>query len=133
MILRPASSTVAVLLLSSVAGFLGQPENFLWQVRRRGIVDDRLEKLDVHLPPCGLPKANYNLVSRSGNLLYLSGHLPSRDGAGDLIKGKLGDLSVDEGYEAAKWCALNLISTIKEEVGGDLDRVEKIVKVRKKT
>jgi enamine deaminase RidA (YjgF/YER057c/UK114 family) len=59
--------------------------------------------------------------------------VPAVDGK-DIITGRLtneggGGLTVDEGYEAAKWCALNLISTIKDELDGDLDRVAKVIKV----
>jgi hypothetical protein len=76
-------------------------------------------------------QANYSLVSRDGDLLYLSGHLPAKDGAGDLIKGTLtpggaGGLTVAQGQEAAKCCALNLVASMKEALGGDLDRVERV-------
>ena len=87
---------------------------------------------NTELPPPGAPKANYRLVHRDGDLLYLSGHLPARMD-GSLITGKLGGsdggLSVEEGYEAARWAALNLASSIKEELGGDLSRVVKVVKL----
>lgn len=108
-------------------------------------VEANMEKLGIVLPAPGLPKANYNMFAWDGDLLYLSGHLPI-DVDGTLITGTLasdeviaatevpyasGDqklVSRDEGYEAARWCALNLISTLKGELG-DLDRVDKIVKL----
>ena len=79
-------------------------------------------------------KANYNLVSRDGDLLYLSGHLPARDGASDLVTGRLtpgggqdrSGLTIDQGYEAAKWCGLNLVASMKEALNGDLDRVDRV-------
>jgi enamine deaminase RidA (YjgF/YER057c/UK114 family) len=67
-------------------------------------------------------------VVRTGNLLFLSGHLP-RDEAGAVITGKLGDdLSVEQGYAAARQAAIALLATLKAEVG-DLDRVVRVVKV----
>ena len=62
--------------------------------------------------------------------LYLSGHVPVLED-GSLITGKCGEggLTVDEGYDAARWCGLNLLATLAEQLGGDLDRVERIVKV----
>ena len=84
---------------------------------------------NVELPPPGAPKANYRLVHRDGDLLYLSGHLPARMD-GSLVTGVLGDgLSVEQGYDAARWAALNLASSMKEALGGDLSRVVKVVKV----
>ena len=77
------------------------------------------------------------MVSQDGDLLYLSGHLPAKDGASDLIKGKLVPeaeandgvgLTVSQGYEAARWCGLNLVASLKESLDGDLDRVEKVTK-----
>lgn len=58
---------------------------------------------------------------------YLSGHIPATSKG--LIKGKLGaDLSVDEGYNSAKTCAINILATLKEELG-TLDNVKQIVKI----
>lgn len=89
--------------------------------------------LGIELPPAPKPKANYNIVCRaSGNMLYLSGHLPLQNN-GNLIVGRIGPESsggktIEHGYEAAKQCGLNIIATLKEQLG-DLDRVEQIVKV----
>ena len=95
-------------------------------------MEQRLMELDLTLPPAPTPKANYNIVCRaSGNMLYISGHLPFQ-GDGTLLQGKIGPSggkSVAHGYDAAKHCALNIISTLKQQLG-DLDRVEQIVKVR---
>ena len=68
------------------------------------------------------------LTSRFGNMLFLSGHLPMRlDGT--LAIGKVGqEVSVEEANEAAKWVALNMLSTLKAEVG-DLDNVVKVHKL----
>lgn len=102
---------------------------------RRGVhIEKRLEEeLGLELPPAPTPKANYNIVCHaSGNMLYVSGHLPVQlDGS--LMKGRIGPKSggesVEHGYAAARQCGLNIVSTLKEQLG-DLDRVEKVVKVR---
>jgi enamine deaminase RidA (YjgF/YER057c/UK114 family) len=93
--------------------------------------EKQIEELGLTLPPAPGAKANYAPVQRSGNLLYLSGHLPvTADGT--LITGRLGPesghKSVEHGYEAAKQVGLNLIATLKQELG-DLDRVEQVVKL----
>ena len=95
-------------------------------------VEKRLEELDITLPPPSSPKANYNIVCHaSGNMLYVSGHLPIK-ADGTLLTGAVGPDSggntVEQGYEAARHCGLNLVSTLKSQLG-DLDRVAQIVKV----
>jgi enamine deaminase RidA (YjgF/YER057c/UK114 family) len=99
-------------------------------VRRMVHIEKRLEELKIELPPAPEPKANYNIVCHaSGNMMYVSGHLPIKPD-GTLLTGRIGENfeSVDHGYEAARNCGLNIISTLKKQLG-DLDRVEQIVKV----
>lgn len=105
-------------------------------------IESKLQELGYVLPKVSSPAANYVMVNQTGNLLHTAGHisiysqmsiaaLPETEGVevGKLITGKLGkDLSVQQGYLAAKECGLNLLASLKEELG-DLDRVEKIVKV----
>lgn len=102
----------------------------LRSVRRLVQTEARLKSLGIELPPPGAPKASYRLVSwHSPTMLFVSGHLPAKlDGS--LITGTLGSggMKVEEGKEAARWCGLNLISTLKAELG-DLDRVEQVVKL----
>ena len=95
-------------------------------------IEKRLEALGIELPTAPSPKANYNIVCHaSGNMLYISGHLPIKQD-GTLITGRIGPNtggeSIPHGYEAARYAGLNIISTLKEQLG-DLDRVEQIVKV----
>ena len=95
-------------------------------------VEKRIEELNITLPSPSAPKANYNIVCHaSGNMLYVSGHLPIK-ADGELCTGRVGPESggrtVEEGYEAARHCGLNIISTLKDQLG-DLDRVDQIVKV----
>jgi enamine deaminase RidA (YjgF/YER057c/UK114 family) len=92
-------------------------------------VEKHLEELAITLPPPVGAKANYTPCQKVGNLLYLSGHLPlTVDGA--LLTGRIGPggKSVDDGYEAAKQVGLNLIATLKDQLG-DLDRVAQVVKL----
>ncbi|MDF0666582.1 MAG: RidA family protein [Nitrospira sp.] len=90
--------------------------------------DDRLKELGLILPAPPKPVANYVPVIRVGDLLFLSGVLPSRDGQ-LVMTGKLGgDLTVQQGVEAARMAALNGLSIIRSEAGL-LDRVKRIVKM----
>ena len=93
-----------------------------------GAIDQRLAELDIQLPQAATPAANYVSFVRSGNMLYLSGQLPAKDGKLACV-GRLGDtLTVEDGYAGAKLCAINLIAQIKAAVG-DLDKVRRIVKL----
>ena len=91
----------------------------------------RIASLGIQLPPPGTPKANYNIVCwESPTMLYVSGHLPIKTD-GSLMTGTVGDggLPLKDAQEAARWCGLNLIATIQDQLGGDLDRVDKVVKL----
>ncbi len=90
--------------------------------------DDTLAQLGLALPEPPKPVANYVPVVRVGDLLFLSGVLPSRDGR-LVMTGKLGDaLSIEQGMEAAKIAVLNALAIVKAEVGS-LDRVTQVVKM----
>ena len=92
-------------------------------------IDQKLKELGVELITPTSPVANYVKAVRTGNLIYLSGHGPTRADGKDII-GKVGkDLSTDQGIEAARRTAISLLSTLKMELGGDLSRVRRIVKV----
>jgi enamine deaminase RidA (YjgF/YER057c/UK114 family) len=96
-------------------------------------IEKRLEELGIELPPPSAPRANYNIICHaSGNMMYVSGHLPFKPD-GSLMTGRLGEDGRDKdyGYKAARCAGLNIISTLKEQLG-DLDRVEQVVKVNKK-
>ncbi len=91
-------------------------------------VEARLVELGCELPPPPDPVGNYLPITRSGNVMWLAG-VGSRMATGERVAGKLGaDLTVDQGYEAARWAALNLLARMKAELG-DLDRVTRILKV----
>ncbi len=88
----------------------------------------QLKQLGLELPAPPKPVANYVPVIRTGDLLFLSGVLPSRDGQ-LIMTGKLGqELGIEQGVEAARVAVLNALSIIKGEVGS-LDHVKQIVKV----
>lgn len=90
--------------------------------------EQKLKELGIELPEIAPPIANYVDVVRSGNLLFLAGK-GSRNENGTRITGKVGvDLTIEEGYEAAKSIALQHLAVIKKEIG-DLSKVVRIVKV----
>ena len=89
---------------------------------------ERLQALGLTLPPPPAPIGNYVPYRIGGNLLFLSGVGP-RKADGGLIAGKVGDtLSIEQGYEAAKLCALNMLTNMIAALGS-LDRVDTILKV----
>ncbi len=90
--------------------------------------DEKLKNLGIDLPTPTNPVANYVKFVRTGNLIFLSGHGPS-NAEGKYTTGKLGkELSIEEGYNAAKLTGINLLATLKAAVG-DLSKVKRIVKV----
>jgi enamine deaminase RidA (YjgF/YER057c/UK114 family) len=94
-------------------------------------VEKKLAALGLALPPIPTPIANYVPAVRTGNLVFISGHGPvmMTDGKVSYIRGKVGrDLTVEQGYEAAKVVMLNMLQSLKGVVG-DLDKVRRIVKL----
>ncbi len=92
-------------------------------------VEARLAELGLTLPSAAAPAANYVPFVISGNLIFVSGQLPMSNGA-LTIKGLVGqDVSVEQGKEAAKLCALNLLAQVKAALGGDLSRLKRVVKL----
>jgi enamine deaminase RidA (YjgF/YER057c/UK114 family) len=90
--------------------------------------DAKLKELGITLMEPTKPMANYVKAVRTGNLLFLAGHGPTRPD-GSNITGKVGkDLTLEQGYDAARQTAISLLSTLKGELG-DLNRVKRVVKV----
>lgn len=88
----------------------------------------RLKELGITLPPVSTPAAAYVPWVRSGNLIFLSGHLPHKDGK--TWVGQLGkNMTTAEGAQAARDVAIGLIGTLSAALNGDLERVRRIVKV----
>jgi enamine deaminase RidA (YjgF/YER057c/UK114 family) len=94
-----------------------------------GRIDARLTELNISLPTASAPAANYVPVVIAGNLAFVSGQVPVLQGEFKYL-GKVGvDLNVEQGQQAARLCALNIIAQLKLALGGDLDRVRRCVKV----
>jgi enamine deaminase RidA (YjgF/YER057c/UK114 family) len=90
--------------------------------------EERLREKGLELPAKPSPLAQYVSAVQSGNLVFLAGHGPTRDGK-PVFTGKVGhDLDVETAYKAAELVALNLLASLKEEIG-DLDRVKRVVKL----
>ena len=92
-------------------------------------IDKRLQELGITIPEPSTPVANYVGWVRAGNLVFSSGQVPIKDGKFQ-FQGKVGgDISVEQGQQAARICAINVISQIRAALGGDLDRVKRVVKL----
>ncbi len=88
----------------------------------------KLDSMGLKLPATSAPIANYVKFVRTGNLVFTSGHGPTKID-GQLITGTLGaDLTIEQGYEAAKVTGLQLLATLQQAIG-DLGKVKRIVKV----
>lgn len=93
------------------------------------VVSDRLKALSITLPQASAPAANYLPFTRSENLLFISGQLPTENGK-MVATGRLGaDVSLEEGQKAARACAINIIAQINAALNGDLDRVKRVLKL----
>jgi enamine deaminase RidA (YjgF/YER057c/UK114 family) len=88
----------------------------------------RLQALGITLPPLSAPAAAYVPFVRSGNLVFISGHIAKKDGKPWV--GQLGlTMATEEGQAAARAIAIDLMGTLQAAVGGDLAKVKRIVKV----
>ena len=91
--------------------------------------EENIKKNNIILPKAADPVGSYLAAKISGNLLFISGQI-SIDENGGLIKGKLGkDLKTEDGYNAAKRCALSIVSQVKKICGDDLSKVKSCVKL----
>ena len=91
--------------------------------------EQNIKKLKIKLPEAKAPVGNYVATKISGKMLFISGQI-SIDENGQLIKGKVGkDLDTEAGYNAAKRCALSIISQIKKACDNDLSKIKSCVKL----
>ena len=91
--------------------------------------DDKIKELKLELPDAKSPVGNYVATRISGKMLFVSGQI-SIDENGQLIKGKVGkDLDADAGYNAAKRCALSIISQVKKSCNNDLSKIKSCIKL----
>lgn len=94
-----------------------------------GKIDAKLRELDITIPEGVAPAGNYVPAVRSGNLVFVAGQIPLEGGKPQFI-GKLGrEFQVADGQKAARLCAINIISQLRAALGGDLDKVKRIVRV----
>jgi len=94
-----------------------------------GKVDARLAELGIDVPDAAAPVANYVGYVQTGNLVFVSGQVPIKDGQFQ-YQGKLGEsMSLEDAQAAARLCAINVIAQVKAACGGDLDRVTRVVKL----
>src|SRR3954463_11689864 len=88
---------------------------------------DKLKELNITLPPVATPAAAYVPFVRTGNLVFISGHIAKKDGKAWV--GQLGKtMGTDEGKQAARAIAIDLMGTLQAAVG-NLDNIKRIVKV----
>ena len=91
--------------------------------------ESKLQELGISLSTPSAPVANYVNAVRTGNLIFLAGKGPLK-ADGENITGKVGaDLSIEEGYEAARITGINQLSVLKAELG-NLNKVKRIIKVK---
>ena len=93
-----------------------------------GIYEKKLAEKGIALPDAPAPAANYVPYVLVGNILYVSGQISQN--ANGLILGKLGEsMTIDQGTDAAKFCAINLLAQVKSACGGDLDKLVRVIKL----
>ena len=91
--------------------------------------ENKIRELKIELPEAKAPVGSYVATKIVGKLLYISGQI-SIDSKGELIKGKVGsDLTIEQGQEAARACAINILSQIKAACNGDLNKVKNCIKI----
>jgi enamine deaminase RidA (YjgF/YER057c/UK114 family) len=87
------------------------------------MIEEKLKKLGVEIPEAKAPVANYVGYTRTANIVFVSGQISQ-------IKGKLGaDVTEEQGYEAAKQSAISVLAQLKAACHGNLDKVEKCLKL----
>lgn len=93
-----------------------------------GLIESRLAALGVLLPTPAAPAANYVPFVESRGMLYVSGQIPVGTSGIEFIGALGGEFGIEEGRAAAKLCAINILAQAKAALG-DLDRVERVVKL----
>lgn len=93
-------------------------------------IAERLAAMGIALPQAATPAANYVPYSIAGGSLHISGQLPMNDGRLE-IQGHLGrEIDIETGQRAAELCAINILSQARAALGGDLERIVKVVKIQ---
>jgi len=92
-------------------------------------VEEKIKQLNIEIPKSPKPVGAYVAFRIVNKLVYISGQV-SFDQNGNLIKGRVGsELSLEQGQEAAKACAINIISQLKSACEGDLEKVKSCIKI----
>jgi enamine deaminase RidA (YjgF/YER057c/UK114 family) len=92
-------------------------------------IEARLAELGITLPTPAAAVANYVPFVVTGNLVFVSGQLPMENGK-PVVLGRLGaEVTIDEGYRAARLCAVNLLAQLRAACGGDLGRLRRVVRL----
>ena len=93
------------------------------------MIADNLKKLNIELPNAPDPVGAYVAYKIINKLLYISGQLPIKSD-GEIIKGKIGrNLTLEDGQEASKLCAINILAQAKKAVDDDLDKIKNCIKI----
>ena len=117
-----------VLILFVISLFISCSSKNMSEASSDFDVYERMKELKITLSKPGAPAANYIPARTSGNLVFLSGHGPRKQ-EGGYVQGKVGkDLTLEEGYEAARLTGLALLSSLEQEIG-DLNRAKRFIKV----
>ena len=91
--------------------------------------DENIKKLNIKLPEAKAPAGNYVSTKITGKMLFVSGQISVNEN-GQLIKGKIGkELDTEAGYNAAKRCALSIITQVKNACDNDLSKIKSCVKL----
>ena len=92
------------------------------------LINERLKKLNIVLPPAPAPAANYVPYVKSDKLIFVSGQIPMLNG--ELITGKVGkNIEIEDTKKAARLCGLAIISQLNEATNSNLDEINRIVKL----
>ncbi|MBK8945788.1 MAG: RidA family protein [Ignavibacteriae bacterium] len=92
------------------------------------MIEEKLNKMNISIPEAPKPLASYIPALKSGNLVFTAGQIPLENGTVKYKGNVGGSVSLEQGKESAKLCAINCLSVIKSEIG-NLDKIKRIVKV----
>ena len=91
--------------------------------------ENKIKDLNIQLPKAANPVGSYLATKITGKLLFISGQISMNEN-GELIKGKIGkELSTEEGYNAARRCALSIIAQAKKACNEDLSKIKSCIKI----
>ena len=91
--------------------------------------EKRIKELNIILPKAANPVGSYAATKKAGKILFISGQISMTE-SGELIKGKIGkELNTEEGYKAAKRCALSIVAQAKKACGDDLSKIKSCIKL----